>query len=98
MQRNNLVVLHGHVASFFPLPVRDLHEESVHQRLPDVSIQLLRIVDGDAVNLESFHGPLQLGADIISLQEGTRVQIVVPGPILVPTVWRKRSYQHLVHE
>ena len=65
----------------------NLHEESIHQRLSDVGIELLGVVDRDAVNLESFHGPLQLGSNIIGLEQSTLVQVVVPRPVFVITIW-----------
>lgn len=79
----HLIVFHSEIVSLLALLVGDLHEETTHECLPDVHIELALIRHGHQVYVEALHASLQLGAHIVCLSQCPCRQIVRPRPGLV---------------
>ncbi len=83
IQYTHLVVLDCEVTSLLPLLVRDLHEESTSQSLPDIVPVVLILPSGTAqLEIKPLHTSLQLCSDVVRLGKGSSVEEVLPAPVL----------------
>ena len=87
MQADDLVVLDSEVAALFPFLMRDLHEKATDEGLADVVPVVLVLPCGaDELEVVFLHVAFELGADVVGLGEGSKVEVVLPAPVFVALV------------